>query len=292
MSASGLTDPLALPPCCIAGAASRLAEFGVVLIPSFLPPSAVQPLTDAALSDFEAASAKLLERGIDLSDPSTCPGMNYHELSAREDHRVDLRNGPAAKEMYGSPLHEQLTSIPGIVEIVERAFTPRSEADPTLHLGNYGLHNFGGRGPEETPAAERGRFGCVISAPGASDQAIHADTPHLFHHAQCPAHYVNFFVPGIDAGDEVGWTAFVPGSHELGRCRDLMEGGAAGKRETHEATVRPRHGLGDVLLFDCRVLHFGTGNTGGVVRPLHYVNYFKQGFRDNKNWDDRERIFS
>lgn len=41
--------------------------------------------------------------------------------------------------------------------------------------------------------------GSVISCPGSADQAMHADTPHLFDHAGClPCHYANVITPGYD----------------------------------------------------------------------------------------------
>ena len=228
--------------------------------------------------------------GIDLVNPTVPLTDNYHELSSREDYRVDMRNGPAMKAFYKTALHAELTTIPSVLEIVKNVFMPRSQSDKTLHLGNYGLYNFAGTGPETTPDPHIGRFGSVISLPGAVDQALHADTSHLFNNVQCPAHYINLFLPGVTEPDTVGWTAFVPKSHELAFCRDVMEDER--KKMLYENLIRPRLEKGDCVLFDCRVLHFGTGNTEeGVVRPLHYVNYFKEGFRDTKNWDDREKIF-
>jgi hypothetical protein len=290
-AASGL-EAGSLPPSCVTAAVEILKAHGVCVIPDFLGPDVVAKLTAKALSDFDAAYRQLNDKfGVDVRNP-TDAAMTYHEVAAREDFRVDLRNGPAMKSFYATPDHEQLCNIPGIKDIVSQVFMPRCPTDATLHMGNYGLYNFGGSGPEVTPAPSVGRFGSVISLPGAGDQAIHADTPHLFHDVQCPAHYINFFIPGVQADDSVGWTAFVPRSHNLDVCRDVMADGVEGKKLLHRNIVRPRHNIGDVLLFDCRVLHFGTGNTSsGVDRPLHYVNYFKEGFRDTKNWDDRERIF-
>ena len=57
-----------------------------------------------------------------------------------------------------------------------------------------------------------------------------------------------------------------------------------------ENVVRPFLGLGDAVLFDCRVLHFGTENRG-EIRPVIYTNYWREFYRDPKNWDERESLF-
>ena len=96
----------------------------------------------------------------------------------------------------------------------------------------------------------------------------------------------------------VGQTAFVIGSHELPVSAQLMttEGGDV---ELATRLVRPHLRTGDVLLFDCRVLHFGlanrspgAGRPGGVQRPMIYVNYHQPWFVDPKNWNNEERLFS
>ena len=96
----------------------------------------------------------------------------------------------------------------------------------------------------------------------------------------------------------VGQTAFVIGSHELPVSAQLMttEGGDV---ELATRLVRPHLRTGDVLLFDCRVLHFGLANRspgggrpGGVQRPMVYVNYHQPWFVDPKNWNNEERLFS
>ena len=62
------------------------------------------------------------------------------------------------------------------------------------------------------------------------------------------------------------------------------------RKMLEENVVRPFLGLGDAVLFDCRVLHFGTENRG-EVRPVIYTNYWREFYRDPKNWDERESLF-
>jgi ectoine hydroxylase-related dioxygenase (phytanoyl-CoA dioxygenase family) len=155
-----------------------------------------------------------------------------------------------------------------------------------------------GTGPDGSFQPLRiGPMGGILSLPGAADQAIHADTPHLFEHIDClPAHYINAFCLGRevtmsrDGSTELGGTAFVHGSHRLSYTA------AVGDLSAHlvlDQLVRPSLNLGDVVLFDCRVLHFGLANTSPTLdRPMLYVNYTSEWFHDPKNWNERMPIFS
>ena len=87
--------------------------------------------------------------------------------------------------------------------------------------------------------------------------------------------------------------------------------------------IRPHLHLGDCLLFDTRVLHFGLGNytnlpdkfntksdnsddehrnsghenstqsneLDGFIRPMLYVNHHYTWFHDRKNWNTDEPLF-
>eukprot|EP00957_Ditylum_brightwellii_P186471 14197476-Ditylum_brightwellii.AAC.1 len=225
----------------------------------------------------------------------------------------------------------------------------KNENGIPLYKGNFGRYNFDGPGPTQgLPQPIRvGQIGSVISLPGAADQALHADTAHLFEHLDClPCHYANLFFPGVVMEDDngggnnndtvrscctydedgnwtgnvnAGGTAFVYGSHSLGIAARLTvdddedneqyaegekTGGVRKKNamdEMHLRTIRPSLRLGDAVIFDCRVLHFGLANKkeqehdgkgeGGIRRPMLYVNMTHSWFHDPKNWDDRETIF-
>ena len=113
---------------------------------------------------------------------------------------------------------------------------------------------------------------------------------------------------GNNTGENlVGGTAFVHGSHRLSVTArltaendtkiDEVWTSAAKKDEQDEMHMRViRHSLqpGDVLMFDCRTLHFGLANQSksGFQRPMLYVNMTHSWFNDPKNWDDRKSIFT
>lgn len=77
-----------------------------------------------------------------------------------------------------------------------------------------------------------------------------------------------------------------------------------GEDEIMRRIVRPQLQTGDILLFDCRILHFGLANETStssvqpessgetmIKRPIVYVNYHHKWFNDPKNWNDNERLF-
>lgn len=216
--------------------------------------------------------------------------------------------------------HSSIRHHPMIISILRKVFNP-PPADARDQLGNWGLWNFEGRGPEGGPPDfSVGEVGAVMSLPGCADQTIHADTPHLYVHTQLPPHYVNLFLPAVAEGSssaaiEVGQTAFVLGSHQLRVSAHVMNE-EGGQEELENRLVRPHLVAGDCLLFDCRILHFGLANqhkheekherrpedsqdTANSIdkrcsegwRPLLYVNYHQKFFHDPKNWNDKEKLF-
>jgi ectoine hydroxylase-related dioxygenase (phytanoyl-CoA dioxygenase family) len=158
--------------------------------------------------------------------------------------------------------------------------------------GNWGRFNFDSSAPGTHQDIRVGPLGAIISLPGAAEQALHADTPHLFEiSSHLPPHYINAFTPAADSADGVGQTAFVHGSHLLDVASRLL----SNKLEVspwHDDLVRPRLEPGDVLLFDCRILHFGLANSSASIeRPILYTNITLSWFTDPKNWDDKRRVF-
>lgn len=302
-----------------------MQKYGYCLVSGLLHAQRLQCLRfgAAVLDDLHAAAAILLEQqGIDLIHPasSTKDPETYRELSMREDCRMDLRHGPALHKIRGansnrpatfkannntnnsdeeSSNNDFLRGNANILSIVRRVMNP--VVSKRMSAGNVGRYNFDGSGPDGSyQDVNAGIVGGIVSVPGCADQAIHADTPHLFENAAdpLPAHYVNVFTPGCPAADRVGQTAFVHGSHRLDFVANYCNTSA--NRESSEQfdpsiwehLVRPRLDLGDVLLFDCRILHFGLANQHGTIeRPLLYTNLTMHWFHDPKNWDQHRRIF-
>jgi hypothetical protein len=287
-------------------------QYGFCILPQLLDPAQCLQWGDAVREDFHAAAEILLrDERVDLYHPgesSREPGT-YRELSMREDLRLDLRSGPALTKLRASssetgnlpwtvkadtPLDRTTEFLRGhadLLEIIRRVMHP---VDDTLSPGNFGRYNFDGRGPDGSfPDVRVGPVGGILSLPGSADQAMHADTPHLFEHlAALPAHYMNVFSPGSASVDTVGQTAYVPTSHRLDVTAAYAQEPDSSRPLWWKDVVRPRLELGDAVLFDCRILHFGLANTSpDVERPLLYTNVTQHWFHDPKNWDDQRPIF-
>ena len=273
----------------------------------------------AAMADIQTASEILKHEGVDLFDPSQSlqePGI-YRELSMREDCRMDIRHGPALDAIRGPRGGASMTfkamdqgdenmflrGNKNILSIVRRAMNPSTPKHRSI--GNYGRYNFEGSGPD---GSDRdlvcGPVGAIVNLPGSGDQAIHADTPHLFEHvidhSPLPPHYMNVFTLGCAAMENVGQTAFIHGSHSL----EFVASHVSGSSDTNDSPdpflpslwkhlVRPRMALGDVAIFDCRILHFGLSNGHKTIaRPMLYSNMTLHWFNDPKNWNEETSIFN
>jgi hypothetical protein len=154
----------------------------------------------------------------------------------------------------------------GMLDIIRRTMNPKEQS---LFKGNIGRYNFDGSGPDGSYQDLRvSQVGGIVSFPGAADQAIHADCPHLFEHLEClPAHYINIFAPGVPFDDKVGGTAFFHGSHNL-RFTAQHCGSSDDYQNVYPFLVRPSLTLGDVILFDCRILHFGLTNRSDSIERV------------------------
>ena len=313
-----------LSSASVDAACRKLQTHGYCIISGILDPTTSHRWGTTALQDL-AAAARILEQqhGIHLFQPhlSTQDPASYRELSMREDLRMDLRHGPALDELRGpkgctswtisasDPAYTTVSSRqdqwfrghPDLLTIVGRVMNPKKDH---LSKGNFGRYNFQGGGPDGSFQNLRvGPVGAIINLPGSADQAIHADTPHLFEHMdKLPAHYINAFTPGCPAHPRVGQTAFVHASHSLEFCAKYMNDDddepttssvSTTKDSWKQFLVRPMLEMGDVVLFDCRILHFGMANAPdtNIQRPLLYTNMTQAWFIDPKNWDNETRIF-
>mmetsp|Transcript_18213 Transcript_18213/g.21029 ORF Transcript_18213/g.21029 Transcript_18213/m.21029 type:complete len:525 (+) Transcript_18213:20-1594(+) len=323
-----------LTPHGIDQAVESLNKNGYCIIRSLLDVERCSQWGQAVLNDFKSAAEILLERDlIDLYNPqdSACDPQTYRELSMREDLRLDLRDGPCLREMREQERKECvlipynaseshvpfilsskregsgnscLRFHPNVIEIVRKTLNPTIT---NLFKGNFGRFNFDGGGPDGSPQNLRvGPMGGIVSLPGSADQAIHADTPHLFETIDClPAHYINAFCLGAEAqcikdcygfstgATSVGGTAFVHTSHKLSFTASLENGWTTTTEpQVLQNLVRPSLKIGDLVLFDCRILHFGLANTSrSVIRPMLYTNMSQAWFHDPKNWDEEKSIF-
>lgn len=233
---------------------------------------------------------------------------------------------PGTAMEHSLPASQNVRYHPAILSVLYDSMNPPNQGSV---MGNWGRWNFEGPGPEAPIPFRVGRPGVIFSFPGCADQTIHADTSQLVNlNVSLPPHYVNLFIASSDARSEgrgrtkvlpvregdsesddvlrgfsIGHTAFVAGSQDAALTEKIMtqEGG---QEELESRLVRPQLDVGDALLFDCRVLHFGLANefdpavadeakddTAGW-RLMMYVNYHQAWFHDPKNWNDNEKLFT
>jgi len=306
-----------LTPTSIERAVQKLSEYGYCVLSGFVDAGLCRKWGDAVVADFDAAADRLLrraDRSVDLYRPldSKNEPEAYRELSCREDLRADVRDGPALRKLVRESSSSSSSSNdcmvlkhPQLLEIVARAMNPPPE-DPSLRKGNIGRYNFvqvenintSNDADSFGSKVAFGKMGGIVSLPGAGDQAIHSDTPHLFESACChlPPHYVNAFTPGRASEDDVGQTALVHGSHVLRVAARLLKDDDRADSDHDKLwwsqLVRPRLEPGDVILFDCRILHFGLANLSShAKRPVIYANMTQPWFQDPKNWENERPIF-
>ena len=283
-------------------AVQNMNNYGYCILPRLLSTDKCKNWGQAVIECVHSASKILLDRdNVDIYNPhsSQFEPQSYQELSMREDLRLDLRKGPALDRIRQNAAAdaddvEFLRGNSSLLEIIRRTMNPRDESDKKLWLGNIGRFNFGGSGNDGSYQNLRtSDVGGIVSLPGAADQALHADTPHLFEHniANLPAHYINMFAPCTNFNEQVGGTAFIHGSHSL-EFTAKHYGQDSNNSIFYPYLVRPRLEVGDVVLFDCRILHFGLANTSKTIeRCICYSNTWMDWFHDKKNWDKNRAIF-
>ncbi|RQM29084.1 hypothetical protein B5M09_002008 [Aphanomyces astaci] len=284
-----------------ARAVQILRDCGVVILRGLFDPDTVRTWGAAALDDFADVAATLEARhDMDVFNPGEKPPRhNFVEFATREAFRCDLRHTPrltALRTTHPTPTARTSRDInprhPVVLAILEDVAQP--DGGP-LNDGNYGLWNFSFGGPGSRQPLVHGDVGAIVSTPGCFNQKIHADIPHLFNTLDTPPHLLHVFLPacGDEGGFAAGQTAFVVQSHRLATCARMMAEDGRGVDECMAKTIRPHVGLGDVVVFDCRVLHLGLANTtaargakaDGVRRPILYVNWHAPWFEDKKNWE-------
>ena len=310
-------------------AVHNMKEYGYCILPGLLDTSECLEWSSAVLDCVHGASKILLERdGVNIYNPqaSTREPQSYREMSMREDLRMDLRHGPALSKLRAKKEGSAATGGKSIVvsaaedhhgdghflrghtsllEVIRRTMNPGSSSfedanknhsaknsTKPLYVGNMGRWNFGGTGNNGAFQDLRiSPIGGIVSLPGSAEQALHADTPHLFEHIpDLPAHYINVFAPCTAFDEAVGGTAFIHGSHNLAFTAQHYD--ADHNASFYPFLVRPRLSLGDVVLFDCRILHFGLANTSrSIERCICYVNTWHDWFHDAKNWNKNRAIF-
>ena len=134
-------------------------------------------------------------------------------------------------------------------------------------------------------------LGTALSEGGAATGSWHVDSPPLFGAGGGEGHSVAPFaitvlVPLLNLSKSHGPTEFCLGSSHLSGLHQRPRLKEA--EENCDPPLRrwaPELGLGDVCLFDYKVLHRGGANTSPQMRTLLYYTFSRPWYSDWVNWD-------
>lgn len=131
-------------------------------------------------------------------------------------------------------------------------------------------------------------FSCITSFPGSMDQAWHSDVP-TPKTGRCHAPPVGLVAvaPLVEATARSGATEFLAGSHvHVGDDRFWMDDAGGATEATPHLQLRTSPG--SLVLFDIRLRHRGRANRGDADRPVLYMSYVQEWFRDGINFRERQ----
>ena len=155
--------------------------------------------------------------------------------------------------------------------------------------------------------------GVVVAEPGANEQAIHSDGPHLEREhwaaneqahvvhqaapaaahaggAALPTHALTVFVPLVEVNARNGATYFLPGTQQTAIATAALDAEAANAGSTCGAGTPARLEMqaGSAILFDYRTFHAGSANLSDHRRSILYFVFAKPWFDDDFNFPSAE----
>lgn len=241
---------------------------GLCHIGSALPTDLVLELQRAAEEHTALIRSAVCARGVDLESP-----FRFHEACQRGPGRFDMRLMPPPPPFDDAQLiGESAAWLPVVRQIL---------GDDCKLLFQ----------------------GLVVTEPGAKEQALHADGPHVpgewrhhdpqvaatSHHSQHPCHCLTVFVPLVDLTEENGATKYLPGTQHsvLSTAALEAEASEAGSSGGAGSCARLEVSAGDAVLFDYRLFHAGGANRSTRRRPILYLIYARPWYEDNINFPAR-----
>jgi predicted nucleic acid-binding Zn-ribbon protein len=123
----------------------------------------------------------------------------------------------------------------------------------------------------------------IVSTADSQEQPWHTDGAHLDFSQHLPVHCLNIFIPLVNVPDERGPTEFSPKSHYLTRQPSPMKIST----DMMQKPLAPELKVGDILIFDYRLLHRGKPNLSSSHRPYLVLTFSLPTFHDTYNWPAR-----
>jgi Phytanoyl-CoA dioxygenase (PhyH) len=126
-------------------------------------------------------------------------------------------------------------------------------------------------------------YSMIVSTAQAATQGWHSDGDHYRLDEHMPCHVLNVFIPLSDVAEANGPTELIPSSHFQTRSAGTVKL----RSDQLRSPVTPLLNLGDILIFDYRVIHRGGPNLSESNRPLLVLTLSQKWFHDTKNWPTR-----
>jgi ectoine hydroxylase-related dioxygenase (phytanoyl-CoA dioxygenase family) len=133
-----------------------------------------------------------------------------------------------------------------------------------------------------------GAMSSVASYPGAPDQHLHRDTQAIFGNGpndytidkDIPVYAMTILIPLVDCTTETGCTRVWPKSHRTSSEKEALE----------IQSLDPEVRIGSVLITNSKLLHRGGANLSDKLRPLLYLTYHRNWFRDFGGYENRPPV--
>lgn len=129
-------------------------------------------------------------------------------------------------------------------------------------------------------------LGLIHSLPTSTDQSWHQDGLPLFPGTSLepPPYSLNVFIPLHKVTNSLGPTQFIPSSHKGQGAKDANDNPT--KAASTMGTIAPMPKPGDVLVYDYRTVHRGTGNTSDETRHMLYLMFSRPWFKEHYNFGE------
>jgi ectoine hydroxylase-related dioxygenase (phytanoyl-CoA dioxygenase family) len=126
----------------------------------------------------------------------------------------------------------------------------------------------------------------IVSTPEARVQSWHTDGDHAHMLDHTPAHVLNVVIPLVNVTMDMGPTELIPASHFYTRQPSPMQIDTTQLQNPFAPTLN----VGDILVWDYRVLHRGLPNRSEKNRPMLTLTFSHPWFTDTKNWPADRKI--
>ena len=213
---------------------------------------------------------------LSLFDISTTTTSTHHETTSPMKKRLPvLHNHPVPQTLINSmmeTIQSSLSFVPNLLNQQPPSFHNHTKDDTTKRNDD----TTGTTAPQTSPPLQQRytwsdvkiiNISLIISTPGSTDQKWHADGGHVDIERHLPCHCSNIFIPLTPITQMNGPTEFRPRSHFYTRQLTKLMLLAKVRKELPPIDAPLVSSLGDIIIFDYRILHRGRGNCMSPTDP-------------------------